>query len=129
MKKISLVIALLIGGLAWYPANAAVSDPENLVQVLVDAAKTKNYSSLESLCLPRSDLFSQSICKMSQQDESIQDGFSQGYSTLEIDGKVTVQENKAEVPVSGVGVGESQQKATLLLEQEGGSWYLVGIRA
>lgn len=129
MKKTGLAIAFLMSGMMCTIATAAMNSPEALVKVIADAATIKNYKSLESLCLPKSDALSKSVCTMSQQNKSIQDIFSQGYSTVKVDGEAVVEGDKAEVPVSGIGSEDNQQKATLLLEKEGDSWYLVGIQS
>ena len=111
-----------------YPVKAAPRDtPENLVKALKRIAEIQDFTRLRKLCSDDSDEIAQSICNIGNLSEQEREEFSTTFSTVEIDGDIVLEDNKAMIPMKGVDNADGERTFTILLSKEGELWYLNSI--
>ena len=98
---------------------SAQATPEDVVNTVFNAAKTKDYSGLSKLCAADADGDSKRICEIKDEDKAEFEGY---FSKGKITGAATITGDAAEVPIT---FGKDGTKAeTMNLVKVDGKWYL-----
>ncbi len=96
------------------------STPENVVNTVFNAAKTKDYSKLSTLCSPEADGDCKHICDLKEEDK---ESFISYFSKGKINGKATIEGDNAKVPI--LFGPEGTKDETMNLVKKEGKWYLM----
>jgi len=119
MKKLLILIAPFFLMCCSAKKGGTQSTPEDVLNTIFDAAKTKDYSKLATLCDPDADNDSKHICDLKDEDK---DSFIQYFSKGKVNGNAVITGDAAAVPVL---FGPDGTKAeTMNLVKKDGKWYL-----
>lgn len=126
MQKMTMmfaVLALAFGMSACGGGGGDQSTPSGTVQILFDAASSKDFAALGNLCDPKgeNDGDTRSICALATDDADAEE-FVEYFSKGKISGDAVIEGNKAEVPFLFGPDGKREE--TMRLVQRDGKWYL-----
>jgi len=119
MKKLLIIIAPFFLVCCNGKKGGTQSTPEAVINTIFDAARTKDYSKLSTLCDPDADNDSRHICDLKDEDK---ESFITYFSKGKVNGSATITGDAATVPVL---FGPDGTKAeTMNLVMKDGKWYL-----
>ena len=120
---LALILAVILPVTACGGGGGDQSTPSGTVQILFDAASSKDFAALGNLCDPKgeNDGDTRSICALATDDADAEE-FVEYFSKGKISGDAVIEGNKAEVPFLFGPDGKREE--TMRLVQRDGKWYL-----
>lgn len=118
MKKL-LFGFIILGLVSCKGKSGSQSTPEDVVNTVFSAAKSKDYASLAKLCAPDADEDSRRICEIKEEDKP---AFEEYFSKGKINGSAKISGDAAEVPIMFGPDGTKEE--TINLVKKDGMWYL-----
>ena len=100
------------------------SDPVQVVEAVFEAARTKDYSVLSTLCDPmgENDDPTSNICNVDNDSKERENEFIDFFSKGKVAGEAVIQGNTASIPIKFGPTGKKDEVFVLVLRN--GLWYL-----
>lgn len=100
------------------------SDPVKVIEAVFEAARTKDYSVLSTLCDPmgENDAPTSNMCNVANDSKERENEFIEYFSKGQVVGEATIQGNTASVPIKFGPKGKMDEVFVLVLRN--GLWYL-----
>lgn len=119
MKKLLILLSPFFLFGCSSKSGGSQDTPEGVVNIIFDAAKSKDYSKLSTLCAPDADGDSKRICELS---DAMKEDFVNYFSKGKTNGSSTIDGDKAAVPILFGPDGTKEE--TMNLVKKDGKWYL-----
>lgn len=124
-SSISLVLLCLTacGGQTGTKSSAAdQTSPKALAESIFAAARSGDFASLKGIAAADSDGDAKKVAGVADAAAKDQDSFKEYFGPGKVDGEVTIEGEKASVPIK-FGPG-AQKSETLMMVKTNGSWFL-----